>query len=129
MGMLTKESIQAARKKPKVVELASLGGAKVILRPMTAGRRLAIEKRIPEDKGADYANTLGLEVVADTVVCGKLDDNGEIVAVGNPVWTVAEANDLEADLTDELIAVVGKYLMPEDDPAKNSTPASDSRSA
>ena len=119
---LSADTWRAKRKQSKVVALASLGDAKVILRPMSALRKLALEK-ISEDSG------FLASLVADTVVSGEVDGD-TIVSQGDPIWTSSEivSEEFPADALVEITSIVLDYLELRADP-KNSPAASDSPSA
>jgi hypothetical protein len=115
---LTAETWRSKRRRPKVVALRSLEGAKVILRPMSAFRRTEIDKASGEDNRKLFA-----ELIAETVVAGEIEGD-EITAVGSPIWKAEDffGEDFPAEVLIELTELIGSYFVP-DDAGKNSIPA------
>ena len=119
---LSPDTWRAKLKKPKVVSLASLGGAKVILRPLSALRKLELEKLSDNDSVLS-------RVIADTVVSGEIEGD-DVLSQNGPIWKPEEivSEEFPADALNELTGHVIDYLGLRSDPAKNSIPASDSPS-
>jgi len=119
---LSPDTWRAKLKKPKVVSLASLGGAKVILRPLSALRKLELEKLSDNDSVLS-------RVIADTVVSGEIEGD-DVLSQNGPIWKPEEivSEEFPADALNELAGHVIDYLGLRSDQSKNSTPASDSPS-
>ena len=120
---LSPDTWRAKLKKPKVVSLASLGGAKVILRPLSALRKLELEKLSDNDSVLS-------RVIADTVVSGEIEGD-DVLSQNGPIWKPEEivSEEFPADALNELTGHVIDYLGLRSDQSKNSIPASDSPSA
>ena len=119
--VLNADNWRAKRQRPAVLALASLGGARVILRPMSALRKLELEK-VSDNKD------LFVALLADTACTGEADGDA-VVSVGNPIWKPEEivSDEFPGDALDELADGVLKYLgLRRSAEAKNFYPASDS---
>ena len=123
MQTITADTWKAKRKQPKVVTLASLDGAKIILRPMSALRRTELEKLHAEADGGKF----GAALIADTAVSGDVDGD-TVLSLGGPIWKAEDfdGEDFPAATLDALTVAVVAYLAPADANAKHSIPASGS---
>jgi hypothetical protein len=118
---LTPETWRQRRRQPEVATLATLGGAKIVLKPMSALARLNIDKEYPDEDG----NTKRLAaLIARTAVTGEIDGDA-ITNIGDSIWTVDEllSDEFPNDALNELSGKVIAFMMPKEADRKNSTPA------
>lgn len=118
-----KADTAAWRKQPRAVRLASLGGAVVILRPLSALRQTQLYK---ESEGVEGSGlTYGALLMAAVACEGEATESLDVVSVGDPIWTAAEllGDEFGHEAYRELSDKVAEFLKPAEDPAKNCTPA------
>ena len=110
---LTPETWRAKARQARVVSLATLGGAKIILRPISALRA----SQMNVENGTDQRRRIAA-MVAETALAGEVEGD-KVVSAGSPIWTLADFDreDFPADVLTELINVVADYY--NGDPAKN----------
>lgn len=100
---ITPDTWKAKTRQSRVVEVKSLGGAKVILRPISAARVGELEV------GDDPRKRLAA-IVAETAVAGEVEGE-QVVSVAGPIWKLAdfESEDFPAEVLRELLEIVIQF--------------------
>lgn len=109
---LTPQTWKAKARQSRVVALKSLGGAKVILRPISAARAGELDV-------ADGKKRLAA-IVAETAFAGEVEGD-TVLSFAAPIWKAAdfEADDFPAEVLQELFEVVIDFYQFGGDAPKN----------